>query len=401
MCVVTKKTKVPGKRIMTDFDVKQHTHYVVIAGSHSYGMARAESDIDVRGWCIPSKEYFLSYHKRFEQTERQWLVSEFPWLEELLEYIDKQNIQNIHMDEPIDSCIYNIQKFIKLAANCNPNIIELLFVDDEDILYMSKLGEKLRKHRQEFLTARAYYTFSGYAISQLKRIQTHRRWLLSPPQSKPIRGDFGLPEKTVIPADQREAADKLIEKQVRLWLLEESEVDRTLVQTIQGDIAEAIASVTAGQDFRESIRQAAAERIGISHNFIDLLQREKRYRQARIEWSQYQDWLKNRNKARAALEAEHGYDTKHASHLIRLLIQATDILNKGTLRLKDKERSEFLLFIRRGGWTFDVLMDWTANTMKDLETLYKNNSYTIPKKPNINKIDELCISLILEATEPY
>lgn len=61
------------------FDIKEHTHYLVMAGSHSYGMARPESDIDVRGWCIPPKEYFLSYHKHFEQTEQKWMLKDFPW----------------------------------------------------------------------------------------------------------------------------------------------------------------------------------------------------------------------------------------------------------------------------------------------------------------------------------
>jgi predicted nucleotidyltransferase len=377
------------------FDIKEHTHYLVIAGSHSYGMARPESDIDVRGWVIPPKEYFFSFHKRFEQTEQKWTINDFPWIEELTRYIGIHGLE-IQASEPIDSCIYNVQKFVKLAANCNPNIIDLLYTDEEDILHMSELGAALRRKRDLFLTARAHYTFTGYAVAQLKRINTHRRWLLNPPTGIPVRGDFGLPERTTIPADQREAAEKLIEKQVRLWLLEEAEIDATIVQTIQDDIAEAMASILAGKDFRETVRQAAAEWLGMSENFIDVLQREKRYKQAKNEWDQYQGWLKNRNPARARLEAKHGYDTKHASHLVRLLLQAEEILREGWLTIKDKARAEFLTQIRNGSMTYEEVVQFADESMKRLEKLYKSNDLAVPKKPDIEEIDDMMMSIILE-----
>jgi predicted nucleotidyltransferase len=378
------------------FDIKKNTHYLVMAGSHTYGTQTPESDIDVRGWAIPPKEFFLSYYRRFQQTEQEWPHANFPWMKPLKWRLG-HGVVYAHKDEPIDCCIYNIQKFVKLAAKCNPNIIELLFVDDEDILYISELGELLRSNRDLFLTTRARYTFSGYAISQLKRINTHRRWLINPPTAQPTRDTFGLPPKTVIPADQREAADKLIERQVRLWLLEEAEIDATLVRTIQDDIADAIASITTGQNFRESVRQAAAERLGMSENFIDILQREKRYKQAKTEWVQYQGWLKNRNPVRAKLEAHHGYDTKHASHLIRLLMQAREILYKGTLTVKNKERAQYLLDIKNGLLSYENLMELTEELTNTLDQLYKGGSCPILKKPNNEKIDALMIDIIEKA----
>lgn len=36
-----------------EFDIAHHTILLVISGSHAYGMARPESDIDVRGVAIP------------------------------------------------------------------------------------------------------------------------------------------------------------------------------------------------------------------------------------------------------------------------------------------------------------------------------------------------------------
>ena len=62
--------------------------------------------------------------------------------------------------------------------------------------------------------------------------------------------------------------------------------------------------------------------------FLDLLDRERRYRGALREWQQYQEWTRSRNPARAELERRHGYDTKHAMHLIRLLRMAVEILER-------------------------------------------------------------------------
>ncbi len=59
---------------------------------------------------------------------------------------------------------------------------------------------------------------------------------------------------------------------------------------------------------------------------------EQGYRAALRHWNQYQEWLRNRNPARAELEASYGYDTKHAMHLLRLLRMGEEILHDGTVR---------------------------------------------------------------------
>ena len=45
--------------------------------------------------------------------------------------------------------------------------------------------ERLVEVRDSFLSKRAKHTFSGYALSQLKRINTHYRWLKNPPPAAP------------------------------------------------------------------------------------------------------------------------------------------------------------------------------------------------------------------------
>lgn len=143
---------------------KSNLIYNTIAGSRAYGLETPTSDVDERGVCIPSRPCLLGL-EHFEQWEQK--------------------------DGQGDAVIYALKKFVRLALDCNPNIIELLYVDEDKVLFSNYYGDKLRAQRHIFLSRRARQTFAGYAISQLRRIQRHHRWLVNPPQHKPLQSTFG------------------------------------------------------------------------------------------------------------------------------------------------------------------------------------------------------------------
>ena len=93
-----------------------NTIFLARHGSHAYGLAIEASDLDIKGIVVPPKEYFHGFLRRFEQAESK---------------------------DP-DLTIYGIRKFFQLAADCNPNIIEVLFVDDEDVFIETEWGKHLR-----------------------------------------------------------------------------------------------------------------------------------------------------------------------------------------------------------------------------------------------------------------
>ena len=344
----------------------ERTIYVTRHGSHAYGTSLPTSDLDIRGVCIAPQEYYMGFAHVFDQAVQK---------------------------EP-DLTIFEIRKFLKLACDVNPNVIELLYTDPSDHLYVDPAWQPIIDCRDSFLSQRAKYTFSGDALSQLKRINTHYRWLKNPPKAAPLREDFGLPERTVIPADQLAAAQSAIQKRCDEWSWHDlEELEPGLRQMIKDEFVRRLAEVTTwGEDaFEERTFLAATRSLGFSTNFIELLDKERRYGSAHREWNQYQTWQKERNQARAVLEAQHGYDTKHAMHLVRLLRMCREILTEGVVRVRRPDAEE-LLSIRAGAWTYEKLIEWA--TAEDAALTEIAQASKLPKAPDRKKIDAICMEMV-------
>jgi predicted nucleotidyltransferase len=125
------------------------------AGSHAYGLATQSSDEDFRGVFIGLPDNLVGLHP----VE--------------------------HCEYSGDNMLYELRKFIVLAKDCNPNIIELLFMDESDILLQNEWWLRVKAQRELFLTRKAKFTFSGYAMAQLKKIRGHNRWLNDPQPVEP------------------------------------------------------------------------------------------------------------------------------------------------------------------------------------------------------------------------
>ncbi len=289
------------------FDIRQYTNFLCVSGSHAYGTATETSDVDIQGFCSIPRNVLLSFYKNFEQNDQHYTLEEYPFKDYLLAWI-KGNRVSANLDEPLDQCIFSLKKFFKLTADANPNMYTLAFADPSCVLYTDGVGELVRNNAHLFLSSRVRYSFSGYAVAQLKRIQLHRRHLLNPPDHDPLRKEFGLPERPVISRDQLQAAEALVEKLVREWLCAEANFDKEVVDTIRGTLTEFFAAYLNDKDAIENADTLAARYLGFSEDFITVLKKEKAYRRAKNEWKQYQERKTNRNPQRAEMEREFGYD---------------------------------------------------------------------------------------------
>ena len=114
---------------------------LTLGGSHAYGTATENSDLDVRGCALNSKMQILT-NENFEQFT----------------------------NDATDTVIYSFNKLISLLSNCNPNTIEILGCRPEHYLFLNKIGQELLDHSHLFLSKKAVQTFGGYANAQLRRL---------------------------------------------------------------------------------------------------------------------------------------------------------------------------------------------------------------------------------------
>lgn len=113
-----------------------------LGGSHAYGTANPDSDIDIRGVALNSKQELL-LQKDFEQV----------------------------IDTNTDTVIYSFRKIVRLLSECNPNTIEILGLEPWQYFHVSEIGKLLIQNKELFLSKKAINTFSGYAHQQMYRLQ--------------------------------------------------------------------------------------------------------------------------------------------------------------------------------------------------------------------------------------
>jgi len=71
-----------------------------------------------------------------------------------------------------DFAIYELKKFIYLLYKSNPNVMSLLWLNDDHYIHISAIGSRLLNERDIFMSKKVFHTFAGYANGQLKRM-TH------------------------------------------------------------------------------------------------------------------------------------------------------------------------------------------------------------------------------------
>lgn len=64
---------------------------------------------------------------------------------------------------------YSIRHFARLATKCVPNVLELLFCEQDCVVLETDEGRELRDNRKLFLSKRCVAPYIGYAEGQLKK----------------------------------------------------------------------------------------------------------------------------------------------------------------------------------------------------------------------------------------
>ena len=117
----------------------------------------------------------------------------------------------------------------------------------------------------------------------------------------------------------------------------------------------------------------------------------EQYKDALSKWKSYQNWNKNRNPARKKLEEAYGYDTKHAMHLVRLILEGEELLTKAKITLPSPN-AKLLRRIREGCWDYESLIENIGNIDAKFDEFYEQS--VLPHKPSHKTVDTLYQDII-------
>jgi predicted nucleotidyltransferase len=95
---------------------------------------------------------------------------------------------------------------------------------------------------------------------------------------------------------------------------------------------------------------------------------------------------------RKALVKKYGYDTKNASHLIRLLKMGLEFLVEGRLYVERTKDAKYLLDIKKGQYSLEYIKKESEKLFSLVEEAYIRSH--LPPKPDRDKIEILMMKLI-------
>lgn len=75
------------------------------------------------------------------------------------------------MENPWDVVVYDVRKFVSLCCKMNPNVLSLLWIPSNYYIKQDDLGKLLVARRSLFVSKQAYNSFTGYAYSQLHKME--------------------------------------------------------------------------------------------------------------------------------------------------------------------------------------------------------------------------------------
>jgi hypothetical protein len=125
------------------------------SGSHLFGTNTPESDLDMVGVFMPTPQMVYGFAK-CETVEAN---------------VKDKDEAGRNTADAVDCTFYEFRKFIKLALDNNPNILHLLFANNENIIFQSPIGKDLLSRAKLFPHKGAHHRFIAYADAQRHKMR--------------------------------------------------------------------------------------------------------------------------------------------------------------------------------------------------------------------------------------
>ena len=328
-----------------------HIILSVTAGSHMYGLNVEGSDEDTRGiFDLPIEKYIFPDHPK--------------------QVADDTN----------DTVYYEVVRFLDLARQANPNILEILFAPERSVIIKDPKADIILKHRDKFLTKAARQSLGGYAVSQIKKARgqnkkivnpvTERKdvldfcYIITPIGAKPLK-DWLHTQRGMM-FDQTYYGASVIDHARDLYFIYPDTPERKY--GFKGLVK---LSEEGGES--NELRLSSIPKECMMMGEVMTFNKDG-YTSHCKDYKEYQDWVKKRNKERYANNLKHGqgYDAKNLMHCFRLLNMGIELAKEGTLNVFRKDR-DFLLKIRRGEYTYDELIEKADGLVIELDEAFEKS----------------------------
>jgi len=347
------------------------------SGSHAYGLNTETSDLDYKGICIAPRRFYLSMEE-FEQKDKGWGEETSP------------DTRFSELDGS-DSTVYDVRRYLRLLQSQNPNILEMLWQEPEDYIFITPPAQILVDNRYKLISRRIAGTFIQYARAQIKKMQTHRKWLLDPPTKRPEWEDYNVPSANLTNTQ----IEAFIEY---LYLLVK---DRVEYYQEAKDLYEIIhdrvdwKGVLKQSLLPEQCVEMTQQITRASDEYMVLLRVSQRYRSDLKRWNNYQDWLKNRNPKRSEIEGQCGYDGKNASHCVRLMVMAIEGMKTGEIVVNRRKAGDrqLLLDIKQGKLPYTEVDEMVNGLFGESERVLKEECI-LPDRVDYSLVSSLCGEVI-------
>jgi predicted nucleotidyltransferase len=128
-------------------------------------------DKDVMSICVPPEDYYLGLKSYGSRGTRNFFHDEW------------------------DIVIYEVKKFISLLEKGNPNVLTMLWLKPNHYIKLTPAGQLIISHRYLFVGRHVYKSFTGYAYSQLKKMERFNKQGYMGEKRKKLVAKFGYDTK--------------------------------------------------------------------------------------------------------------------------------------------------------------------------------------------------------------
>ena len=282
------------------------------SGSQLYGTTTPDSDVDYRGIFLPSKKYLYGLSRLIEESEKGTIIDK-----------DKNNKNTKHA---IDVKYFELKKFINLASKCNPNILEMVFLNNESIIESSEEYETIRNNSDKFLSKIFIYErFREYAKAQ--------RY------------------KMIIKLDNYKLYKKFVNRYNELILENESYKNELISILIERKLIDDMNIQSSNIEFADT-------------HFLRSHSLYACYKQINERLSKVSN--------REELVLKYGYDTKFASHYIRLLFEGIELLETGKLEFPLKDANT-IVEIKLGNYSLNEILEMGENMENEFRISFERS----------------------------